>query len=65
MAQNTAISGTGGSKIPWQWAKESLSDVEFENIYFFRFCASPDPAIVTNLFADLLEILISISCEFT
>ena len=37
VAQKTAISGTGGSKIPWQRAKESLSDVEFEKKSFFDF----------------------------
>ena len=38
VAQKTAISGTGGCKIPWQRAKESLSDVEFEKIFVFWFC---------------------------
>ena len=38
--------------IPWPGAKESLSDVGFENIFFFKFCSSPERAIVENLFAD-------------
>ena len=29
--------------------KESLSRVELENEFVFRFCSSPDPAIVKNL----------------
>ena len=40
VAQKTAISGTGGSTIQWQRAKESfkaMCDVEFEKIFVFRF----------------------------
>ena len=44
VAKKTAISGTGDSKIPWQWAKESWRDVK--KIFVFWFCSSPDPAIV-------------------
>ena len=39
-------------KIPWSRAKERLSDVGFEHIFVFKFCSSPHPEIVKNLFAD-------------
>ena len=62
VAQKT---GAGGSKIPWQ-AKESLSDVDFDNIFVFYFCSSPQPAIVKETFWGFSEIIIhKISYEFT
>ena len=66
VVQKTAISGTGGSKIPWLRAKESLSDVELEKIVVFWFCSSPDPAIIKKTFRGFSEILShDISYEFT
>ena len=43
--------------IPWPGAKESLSDVGFENIFVFKFCSSPERAIVKNLFADFRKFI--------
>ena len=51
----------GDSKIPWQKAKESLSDVEVEKYYFFLCCSSPDPAIVKKPFCGFSEILLHIT----
>ena len=44
---------TSGSKTPWQKAKDSLSDVEFEKIFFEKVCSSPDPVIVKKTFAQI------------
>ena len=55
---------TGGSQIPWQRAKESLSDVEFEKIFWI--CSSPDTAIVKKPFHGFSKILLyKISYEIT
>ena len=50
VAQETAISVNNLRAI------QSLSDVEFEDIFVFQFCSSPDPAIVINLSADFRKL---------
>ena len=52
VAQNTTISGTGCSKIPWQREKESLSDVEFKFFFGFLILFITRSSDLKNLFAD-------------
>ena len=58
--------GTGGSKIPWQRAKVSLSDVEFEKIFLLFFLSIPLSSDCKKPFRGFLEILLhNLSYEFT
>ena len=64
MAQITAIPGTGGSKIPWQRAKKSLSDVDFENTLVFFILFIPWSSDCKKPSGGFSEILMhKISCE--